>query len=319
MLPRAAVLGFALAVAGCTHTLVLDDVHDSGSSDPDAVAFKDAAWFGWPDGYCDQGYRQLTYTQRSAQVVILLDRSTAMQSDFNGGMTRQDAAQNALVAAVTKYQARIKFGFEQFPAGFAAQCQPGTCCAGQVYPQPSTNNGQEMADSIQCSYYPHGPSCQPTGSDSPSYDALARVYDDYFEASSSTNGAPSSTNGDRYVLLVTSSEPSCAAEDHNVCADAITAATALGNASVRIIVLSLATAGQCLHKISVTPSQLAQPPSTQSLYTPNTVEDLANNLDEFFSAVARAACTMVSQTVPPSWADLSVSMGDRYPGSAGRW
>ena len=302
MLSRAAVLGFALALAGCIHELVLDDVHDSGSSDSDPVAVKDAAWF-WPDGYCGlgQGYRQLIYTPRSAQVVILLDRSTSMQSNFDGGMTRQDAAQSALVNAVKKYQARIKFGLEQFPAGPAAQCQPGTCCAGQVYPQPYLNNWQDMEHNIECTY-PHGPYCQPTGSDSPSYEALATVYDNF-----QTSHA---TDEDRYVLLVTSSEPSCAAENHNVCTDAIAAANALGDAGVRIVVLSLATPGSCLDKISRTHSLLQQPASTRSLYTPNTVDDLANNLDEFFLAVARAACTMDSlTTIPPSWADLSVAMG----------
>jgi hypothetical protein len=303
MLPRAAVLGFALALAGCIHQLFLDDVHDSGSPDSDPVAVKDAAWF-WPDGYCGlgQGYRQLTYTPRSAQIVILLDRSASMLSNFDGGMTRQDAAQSALVNAVKKYQARIKFGLEQFPTGPAAQCQPGTCCAGQVYPQPYLNNWPDMEHNIECTY-PHGPYCQPTGSDSPSYDALANVYDNF------QTSLP--TNGDRYVLLVTSSEPSCAAENHNVCTDAIAAANALGEAGVGIVVLSLANPGSCLDKISRTHSLLQQPPSTQSLYTPNTVDDLANNLDEFFSAVARAACTMDSlTTIPPSWADLSVLIGN---------
>jgi hypothetical protein len=306
MFGRAGAVTLALALAGCTHLLVLDDVHDGGSAGSDAGDFKDAAGFA-PDGYCGQGpgYVRLSYWPRLAQMVILLDRSAAMQANFDG-TTRQAAVQRALVGTIAKYQARIKFGLEQFPGGPSAQCQPGTCCAGPVNPEPNLNNLSSMTNSIECSYL-HGSSCPATGSDSPSYAALAAVLDDF---KARDQWPP--TDDDRYVLLVTSSDPSCAAESHNVCADARSAAGELGtldNAGVRIVVLYLGDQpSPCLHKISQTPSLLRQPPNTQPLYAPNTIGELTGNLDEFLSAVARTSCTMDSATLPPSH-DLAVSIG----------
>jgi hypothetical protein len=305
MLRRAGVIGLALALAGCTDNLVLNDVRDTGTS---TDVSKDGAGLG-VEAYCGLTKKSIDFVPGSPQIIIVLDRSSSMQSYF-GGTTKKMTAQSALVKAVSKYQARIQFGFEQFPSNPSdPQCQPGGCCAGPVDPPPGPNNLPLMTSGIQCSDLA-GSSCPSAGSDSPSYLALAAVRD-YYKARYQNEPA----DEDRYVLLVTSSEPSCASESHDVCASARSAASDLGRLGppgVRIIVLSLGYVpdqGSCLFKISQTSSSLLKPDNTSYLYTPYSVDDLAYDLDRFFLAVARASCTLTSQTLPPSHAQVTVSIG----------
>ncbi len=154
-----------------------------------------------------------------------------------------------------------------------------------------------MTSAIECSD-PHGaPSCPSSGSDSPSYQALATARDYYKDKKNS------SSYGNRYVLLVTSSEPSCASESHDVCSIAIGAAGDLGTLGVPIVVLSVGyqpAPGSCLSKLSSTPSAIHLPYNTSSLYTPSDTGDLASALAELFSAVARTSCTMTSSSIPPN-------------------
>lgn len=294
MLRRAGVVALALALAACVDHLTLDDVRDAGLSTDFP---KDAAGLG-PDAFCaGKQYIPLTFTPKYPQILIALDRSASMQSYF-GTDTRQVAAQKALVEAISHYQATIKFGFEQFPGNPSEQqCQSGSCCAGMVSPEPTLLDSPQMESSIQC-IDPHGASsCPSSGSDSPSYQALATLREYYKDKAKS----PSPSTGAPYILLVTSSEPSCASESHDVCSSALSAASDLGNLGVSIIVLSLGyqpAPGSCLSGLSRTPS--GQSDITDSLYTPSSTSELASNLDDLFKTIARASCTMTSTSIPPN-------------------
>jgi len=314
MFRRAGVFALALVLTGCTYQTVLDDVHDGG---PPMSGPKDASGIG-PDGYCaSSSYHSLPFAPQNPAILIVLDRSASMQSYF-GSDTRQGAAQTALVEAISNYQAIIKFGFEQFPGSPSEpQCQPGSCCAGGVDPDPTLLDLTEIKNKIECIDPRGSSSCPSTGSDSPSHQALATARE-YYRTESQSQYLPSD-GGDRYVLLVTSSEPSCASESHDVCSAARQAASDLGNlgnpggnTGVRIIVLSLGyqpAPGSCLSQISQTASSLRQPNNTSPLYTPSSQDELASNLDELLSAVARASCIMTSTSVPPSQAKLTVNIG----------
>lgn len=311
MLRRAGLLGLAFTLAGCTEQVLLYDVaQEAGASDRGDA--KDASWPTSDAIFCRQPvqYFLLNYQSRTPQIMVLLDRSASMQNPFDVG-TRESVVQNALINVIDSYQTRVEFGFEQFPADTTeSPCQPGTCCAGSVSVSPNVSNLGRMSNSILCTG-PHYTDCVVASTDSPSYAALANVQEDksFYSTDNPTE--------DRYILLVTSSEPSCAAEGHEVCTSALKSATDLGNNGVRIVVLSVgyqpSQASSCLYEISQTGSKLPLPANTKALYAAESSYELTNALTEFVSAVSRTACTLDFTTLPPSQAELSVSIGGNYP------
>ena len=308
MLGRAALLGIALAAAACTQQVVLEDVWDAGGTD--LPVLKDGPLSPTSDAACGSIYLSLNYRARAAQLMVMLDRSLSMQSSL-GTTTRESASESALIGAISKYQSKVKFGFEQFPADGSdkayAACQHGACCAGSVDVEPQYNALNSISGPLECSD-PFNSPCPTPGNDSVSSAALAQMRDYY-----KSKYPPSSD--DRYLLLVTASEPSCSAypDDAEACTNAIAAASDLGNLGIRIVVLSVGyqpKAGSCLVRISQTGSSLSPPADTTSLYSPSSVGALNSNVTEFVSAVARTGCTLDSNDVPPSGAQLVVSMGN---------
>jgi hypothetical protein len=306
MLRRAGQIAIALALTGCTEQVVLHDVNDAGFNDADAVT-RDP-WQS-ADASCVGG-KPITYNPQSAQVLILFDRSASMYSNFGSTTTtRAEVAQNALAEAVTKYTSRIDFGFEDFPSDPMRPCPQGNCCQGSccangvsIGPQPY--NGTRVSNNIQCGDA-RGPGCQATGTDSPSNAALAKARDYY-----STLNPP--TTDDVYVLLVTSSDPSCGSESHDTtCTSALTTASDLGTLKVRIIVLSVdyqPKHSACLSQIPLN-AYLKLPPSVQSVYPTTSPSDLGTYLTEIFDAIARNACNLSSSPQIPPNTDLTVYIG----------
>ena len=307
MLGRAVLFGIALALAACTQQVLLDDVWDAGAGDaPDA---KDGPG-GPPQG--DAGcayYAKSTYSARAAQLVVALDRSSAMEAAF-GGSTREDAAVTAILNAVGTYQSHVQFGYEQFPADSSdrayADCQRNSCCAGSVIVPPQINAGLSMSGPLGCGS-PQGNPCPAPTYDTASNAALAKVRDWLKKAPQS--------NDDRYILLVTGSEPSCSSfpDSNSACADALGAASDLGAFGVKIVVVAVGyqpDANSCLVAISLTGSKQSLPPGTDALYLASSTSSLNSALSSFVGAVARTACTLdASEWPPPSQAQLQLSLG----------
>jgi len=297
MFRRAGAIGFALALAGCVGVdrIVLDDVHVDGSAD--AIVPKDAAPDS--DATCNQSSTPLPFKPQTPQLLILLDRSSDMQSSFDG-TTREAAVQDALVGAIKTFQGKIKLGFEQFPVDPAVSpCAPNSCCADKVV-DPALNNATTMEIDIGCTD-PNNTSCSVASTDSPSYAALEQARDYY--------KAEPATTDEQDILLVTSSEPSCAGAADNPCSSALSAANDLGNLSVRIFVLSVdyqPPPWSCLSQFPRGGSS----PHDSLMYTANDSSSLGTKLNTIFSKVAQAACTLnlSSVDVPPQ-AGLQVSMG----------
>jgi hypothetical protein len=312
MLWRAAAIGLTFALAGCTKTIVLQDMWDAGTSDRgdarDAGGGMDGHMWNDFDGQCGSHYVNLNYYPQAASLLVLLDRSSAMQAAFET-TTRQAATETALLSAIKNYQGKVKFGFEQFPADptdrAAANCPHQTCCAGSVGIEPDYNALNSIKGPIQCSDPVSSPCPSPTA-DSPSYAALANVRD-YYKSKLGLSG------GGRYVLLVTASEPSCAADvGTDECARALSAASDLGGMGVQLLVLSVGyqpVSGSCLVKLSQTGSSQPLPSGFNTLYVPNTIQDLSNEASAIALGVARSGCTIDEPAPPPEQAQVVVSIG----------
>lgn len=308
MLRHVAGFGIALALAGCTEQVLLNDVLDDAGAGGAADA-KDGT--GGPpqiDASCAY-YAKMTFSARAAQLVVALDRSSAMQGSFSGS-TRQDAAVTAILNAVGTYQSHVQFGYEQFPAdssdGAYSDCQRNSCCAGSVIVPPQIYAGLSMSGALECGS-PQGRPCPSSSYDSASNAALAKVLDSFKKAPQS--------NDDRYILLVTGSEPSCSSlpDGSSACSDAVAAASTLGSSGVRIVVLAVGYQPDdrsCLRTISLTGSKQPLPPGTDALYVASTTSSLNSALSSFVGAVARTACTLdASEWPPPSQAQLQLSLG----------
>jgi hypothetical protein len=273
---------------------------------------KDASSNPQGDAACGNTTVPLHYLPRAAQLMIMFDRSIPMQSSFAGASTtREAAAEAALINAIAAYQSKVKFGFQQFPADSTdkafSDCQRYACCAGSVKVDPNNNNGSALSRAIQCGDSPSYPCPTPSG-DTPSYAALEKVRD-YYESEYLMS------SDDHYVLLVTSSEPSCASlpDSTDACSKALSAANELGGAGIRLIVLSVGYApdpGSCLDRLSLTGSSQDLPDATDPMYTPSSSYALSTAVNEIAAGAARTSCTLISyETPPPSTAPMNVSIG----------
>jgi hypothetical protein len=319
MLRRAACVGLLLALGGCKETVVLQDVwadaaasvFDSGGGGHDRSPRADS------DPGC-AGFATAMVSQ-SPQIMILLDRSSNMEGYFPGGTTKQAAVQNALLDAIDTYQSHIKFGFESFPGDSGSKnntCVHPTCCAGKVSVDPGVNQKPLIASSMSCT----DQQCPSASYDSPSYDALSKIHEYY----------PMYDYDDRYVLLVTASEPSCSWEGSttDLCSTAKAAATELVNDGVPVVVLSIgyqpdtsSNSKSCLFSLSNVGgggnANGGMPANTSRLYSPTTVSALKQNLSDLFSAMAKKSCTFSTSSSVPDGATPKVWVGSESIAAGG--
>jgi hypothetical protein len=307
VLRRAAVLVFATLLAGCTQDIVLQDLPDA--SDRDAGTKKDTAASGGDDAWCAPGWQWLGYEPRVAQLLLAFDRSAGMQTAF-GGTTRAEAAESVLMDAINKYQAKVLFGFEQFPADSTdpsyGECQRNGCCAGSVKVKPNWNAASSISGPLQCGDF--GFPCPYPSYETASHAALQKIRD-FYEAR-----VPLKEENDHYVLLVTGSEPYCSSlpASNDACEQALDAANELGELGVRLVVLSVGyqpTSNSCLVRLSDTGSKLSVPVGMKTLYTPSGVSSLNAAITEIALTVAKTTCTMEFSDTPPDDATLVISVG----------
>jgi hypothetical protein len=317
MLRRAACLALALALGGCVERVLLHDVwEDGGTVDLGGARDATADWVGLDSGSCAMTTLQAKLIIQPSQLWILLDRSSAMQALFDG-TTRQAAVESALKTTIPNYQGSVDFGFEQFPAGptDGASCAHNKCCAGSLTPP---TNWPDLKPLILCDGWQ--PSCDSPSADSPSYAALAQM-DGYFIQATNMQATNMRDSPPAYILLVTSSDPSCAADSSsNLCNQALSATADLANNfAVRTTVLNVGSSApsfnSCLDKLSRKSSSLAAShsgPTLQSLYAVSSIPDLTSALDGVVSTIAQQACTiaLTHVTIPRDHSQISVSFDD---------
>jgi hypothetical protein len=309
---RRLLLQLGILAASCApQTVVLNDVADSGVRDAavpqdlpadapqaDAPNGKDVVWPPFPDASCFPRSTTL-HPQPAAQVLIELDRSTAMQATFSN-YTRIAAVQSALTEKVANYQKSVQFGYEEFPSteGGPPGGQCSGCCAGLVSIQPTLNDWGWMNIGINC-LDTHS-NCKGASPDSPSHSAL-QVASDFFNNMFRMR----QSDADQYVLLFTSSEPSCSGQEAaSVCQSARNAISGLANNRVQVYVFSVGYAPDkagCL-------SDLTKAGSTTTLVTVNDFADLSSRLDGILHTAAASACTMTLDGPPPG-SKLDIYLG----------
>jgi hypothetical protein len=212
-----------LAPAACMQTVILEHADGGASSGVDG---------GDSAPSCQDGvFTALSFTLNSPDVVIALDRSASTSSRFGDG-TRLTVAQDALRQVVATYQNVIRFGYEEFPTSAAGCADSAGCCAGDVTAVPAPRNQLAIERAMdQCVSSLGG--CTTTDA-TPTARAIARSHDFYAGFDDRTK--------DRFVLLMTDGNPSCANNGGGAqaaCNDATSEIAQLNATEVKTIVVGV--------------------------------------------------------------------------------
>ena len=297
----------AMLLAGCQHTLVLDDRSadasltgtggKNGSGGSGGSRPTDAS----ADGYCGQG-QQILATGDIPQVVVALDRSSEMLGTQFGGQNDSEftVAVSDLSAQVGNYvehgRRAISFAYLEFPES-ANDCNYLGCCSSAALP---TSTYQAFSDAtINCSTLG---TCG-YSSNHPINAALSRAQD-YFQFGTFQSE-------ERYVLLVTDDAPSgnCSAND---CMSAQNTVDELDQLNVTTVIIHVGTGGNtsCLQNFEAVQGA---PPSWYAgnalYYAAPTPDDLQKAISMAMSAIAAGSCRFTLATTSGSQSQLTVYQG----------
>lgn len=275
----------AASLSGCAQNIVLEDQIDGGGTSP-----ANDGSFG--DGHCFGGL-PLQFTPAAPEVVIALDRSTAMNEPFGNDPSQLSSAIETLDAQVLRFTQTqnspplIRFAFIDFP-DTANDCN-GTlgCCSNDVTPIASLAAFEAAT----------GGACSPANSclasaQRPTANALSKA-----QAFLSNDPQP----GQHYVLLVTDGPPTGCNAMGMDCTDALGALSK----SVQTTIVSIggdASPAGCL--LNLASAEGAQgPPFYYAASTPN---QLTMMIASITNLMAEDACRLDLSTPANAPDQLSV-------------
>ncbi len=301
---RAISLGCALlagALAACQQTVVLDDRPPDAGGQGTGGSRGDGGGKGGSgpsdastDGRCFGG-QVLSYSVDVPQILVALDRSSAMNASF-GTTDQLHAALSAIQADVSKYSGShnsrppIQFYFLDFP-DTASDCNASSGCC----PSDVTSSYGDFQNAATCNG--SGPMCLQS-TDRPIAAALGRAYE-YYAFSS---GPPHSN--ERYVLLVTDGDPQGACPSNNTaCTDAETAVAELSSGSVGVTteVVAIGADAPCLNELATATGVVPSP-----YYVAPGPNDLPKSIDQIVGTVAQNGCRL-TLSAPPTSGHLSIA------------
>jgi hypothetical protein len=283
--PYAFVLLVA-SISACAQTVVLEEPGaDGGTLSSSDGSASDGRCFG------NQG-QQFTVTPESPEVVVALDRSTAMNEAFGNDTSQLSSALEALDAQVFLFtqaqtgQPLIRFAFVDFP-DIANDCNATVgCCSSDVTPTASLAAFEAVTT---CNDMPN--TCF-QAAQRPTANALSKA-----QAFLGNDSLP----GQHYVLLVTDGPPSGCDMLGTDCTDALGALSKSVQTTIVSIGGDTSPAGCLLNLASAEGGQGAP-----FYYTAASPNDLTTVLATVINTMAQGACRLDLSTVPSAPDQLSV-------------
>jgi hypothetical protein len=239
---------------------------------------------GRTDGFPFCQVQSLPIDMRSPFVIVSVDRSSDMQTWFGTG-TRLDVIQQQVQALVSKYRV-VKFGYQEFPSS-TGMCSNGQgCCAGDIA-LPSYNSLRAIRGIIHACDS-GGAACNQA--QRPIANALSKCFDAY------KNLYSPGDSGHRYVILLTSGDPSCMSDPMSTstpCDDSVAQVTKLSNTFTNTAVFGVGDGSEspCLDKLALyggINSHIVKNPG-----------DLSSALDNMVDTIAAEACKIDIRSAPP--------------------
>jgi hypothetical protein len=226
---------------------------------------------------------------RPADVLVLLDRSSTMDTAFGAG-SRQQALAEQLSDLVVSYQRHVRFGFMEMPGKTGCEGQAGGCCVFRPLVDPALGNAAAMSVAIA--------EAAPVGGNTPTAAALlaAKIYFDRLD-----DGIDN-----RFILLATDGVPTCtlsgALSDGTLrtspaCSDALAEVESLVSSGVKVVVLSVGselagnTASGCLDALAHA-GGAAFSPGSPGYYAAADPAQLRTEMERIFGAVGRPSCAL---------------------------
>jgi len=295
-------LAFLLAGASvwsCGQTVVLEDqIADGGTSSPKDGSSSDrsSSDSSSNDARCFGNPPPLFFNQETPEMVIALDRSSAMSDPFGGDPSQVYSALNALRPEVLRFSAQapnsqplIRFAFVDFPDN-APNCNAApNCCSSDVTPTTSDSAFEAAAvcnPPRDCSQAPQRPTAY----------ALSRSQN-FLQIEPQT--------GQRFVLLVTDGPPSgCSTSGRDPCGDAITQVGSLSNSGIKTIIVSIGDGSNASCLLDLASVEGAQ--GAPFFYPASSPNDLTAALATIVSNVAQGACRLDLTTMPIAPDQISV-------------
>jgi hypothetical protein len=315
-----ACVGLLITVAGCDDRIPLNDVWDAAEALPDAgTDARDAV--ATSDGGCNAQSFTATLSARSAEIMLVVDRSSGMQTALSGSSSKISAVQSALSEVIGAFQGRMRIGLEQFPSdatGKAGSCSKSGCCAGPPTVEPGyyANSGGAISSSLYCSN--DSPSCASGGPDSPSHKALEQVRAWYFDRARGASYGNAQSQRSTFVLLITGSEPSCSSEPSgaDLCTGAATAANDLGSEKdIPVIIVSVgyqpdtSSTNSCLVRLSKLGGKSPLPTGMVKLNPAMSASSLRDGLFGLFWTIEKQSCAFGTNDLSDLPANAQITVG----------
>jgi hypothetical protein len=272
--------------------------------------------------------RDLSYPipleRRSADVLILFDRSGSMTTELGTG-TRYSVAAELLSDLAAVYQDKLRFGFQRFPAKDGCAVEAPGCCAEPPEVPVALGQGELIADAIA--------GAAPVGGATPTAMAL-RLAREYYQQLG-PDGA------DRYVLLATDGSPSCSADGRpaeadvydpsgmrvaGACQDALVEVGALVAAGLKVIVVGIGpglaadpgATPACLEELAQK-GGMPRPEGRPWFFSATAPDALEAALQQIFGAVSRPLCRIDLGRAPGNPDGVAVLLdGREIPRDAGQ-
>jgi hypothetical protein len=265
----------------------------------------------------------LNFQRRLADVLLVLDRSDSMSTEFSTG-TRFSVTAGLLADLVDLYQDKLRFGFQAFPdiRGCPTGYAPG-CCAGSPSVGVALSSGVDIRAALAAA--------QPPGGSTPTAEALRRAREYYATLDDGVS--------ERYVLLSTDGQPSCDANGHlgqmdtlgdagmlagGACFDALQEVDRLVQAGIELVVLGVGSTlpddpggpAGCLEEIARRGrGPMVALPADRPWYFPATDRDkLEVALQEIFGGTIQPPCSLSLDAAPPDPYQVTVLLdGHQVP------
>jgi hypothetical protein len=312
----ALVLPLTAALGACRQTVVLDPLAQTdggagaGGNAPVVDAAEEPGGKGGggmmggnhADGgrndalsFCLGGQIQrVPITMRTPDIIVSVDRSSAMQSFFGNG-TRLQVIQQQVRALIAKYRV-VRFGYEEFPStmGTMGMCGNGQgCCAGNVT-LPTYDNLKAIDRAISACDS-NGPGCNQM--QRPVADALSKCWSTYDVLFSMSD------TGHRYVLLLLGGDPTCTGSDPMAmpCDNAVAAVTKLARSNINTAIIGVgdgAVGSACLDQLALY-GGLTSGGASPLYHLARTPTDLSSALDPLVETIAEEACK-IDVRMPPA-------------------
>lgn len=222
--------------------------------------------------------------------IVSFDRSSSMSTPFGEG-TRLSVGQQALREAIRPYQNAVRFGYNEFPGNTTTCTAALGCCAGNVLIPVEGNADSIERKMADCE---NRPGTCITAATAPIAEALTRCRSAFANTSS----------GDRYILLVTDSEPSCprGRDMMSACEDASSEAGDLNNnSSIKTIVVGVGDEvahSDCLNDIASAGGAPRPGNPMQQFYPARDSTSLKTYIGEIIRNMAKRTCQLDVLEIP---------------------